>query len=192
MTLDIPVILGTVREGRHSEHVARYVHGRLSERSGVQSAFVDPRDIPLGNLVARVWEMDAPPALLAYVQAMERADAFVIVTPEYNHGIPGALKNLLDVTYKEWNRKPFGLVGCGGISGGLRAIEMLRQVVSGLGAVSVPAHLPVPFVKKTFDAAGPIEGREDWDRRTDKFLDEVQWYAKALQDARTLHPPAKS
>lgn len=191
MDLDIPLILGTVREGRRSEHVARYVHGRLANRPGISSRFVDPRDLPFQNLVAREFEMkERPPAVAAFVDEMHAADAFVIVTPEYNYGIPGALKNLLDVTFKPWNRKPFGLVGCGGVSGGLRALDALRQTVAGLGAVPVPMTVPVPHVGKSFGPQGPLSEPDEWPKRVDKFLDEVVWYATALKPAREARAKA--
>jgi NAD(P)H-dependent FMN reductase len=183
--LDIPVILGTVREGRRSEHVARYVHARLAARPGTTSRFVDPRELGFGNLVQREFEMAQRPAKVeSFVTEMTHADAFVIVTPEYNYSIPGALKNLLDLTFKPWNRKPFGLVGCGGVSGGLRAIDTLRQIVSGLGAVTVPPHVPVPHVGRAFGPDGPTAEAEEWNKRIDSFLEQVEWYARALKAAR--------
>ncbi len=185
MALHIPLILGTIREGRKSEHVARYVFKRLSARPDVTTHFIDPRELGFGDLVQREYEMANRPAhLVKFVDDMTHADGFVIVTPEYNYGIPGALKNVLDMTFKPWNRKPFGLVGCGGVSGGLRCLDALRQVVAGLGAVTVPMHMPVPHVGKAFGPNGPVADAEEWAKRTDKFLDEVEWYAKALQAAR--------
>ena len=188
----VPVILGTVREGRQSEHLARFVHARLEAKEGVRTRLVDPRDLPFGNLVGRVMDVgpDTPEPLAGFIQDMHGADGFVIVTPEYNYSFPGALKNLLDVTFKPWNRKPFGLVACGGMSGGMRAVDALRQVVSGLGAVTVPAHVTVQGVSKAFGPDGPVADRADWERRVDHFLDEVLWYAGALKPARAAraHP----
>lgn len=186
MVLDLPVILGTVREGRQSEHVARWAHKRLAARPGVSSALVDPRDLPFGNLVEREFEMKVrPPVVAKFVDDMTRADGFLVVTPEYNHGVPGALKNLLDVTFKPWNRKPFAFVGCSnGMAGGLRVIDMMRQVSAGLGAVSVPAHMPVPNVDKAFGPDGPASDGEAWTKRLDKLLDELVFYAEALKPAR--------
>ena len=196
MALDIPVILGTVREGRQSEHLAKYVHQRLTARTGLASRIIDPREHDFQNLKGRVIDLpdldpQAPPPgvpitdeLRRFIHAMHAADGFVVVTPEYNYSFPGALKNLLDVTLKPWQRKPFGLVACGGISGGLRAIDSLRQVVSGLGAVCVPAHVPVQFIHKTFGPDGPLVDADAWRSRIDHFLDEVLWYAEALKAAR--------
>jgi NAD(P)H-dependent FMN reductase len=196
VALDVPVILGTVREGRRSEHLARYVLARLNARTGVQSRLIDPREHDFGNLKGRVVDLpdldpSAPPPgvpitdeLRRFIHGMHAADGFVVVTPEYNYSFPGTLKNLLDVTLKPWSRKPFGLVACGGISGGLRAIDSLRQVVSGLGGVVVPAHVPVQFIGKTFGPDGPLVDSEAWQSRIDHFLDDVLWYAEALKAAR--------
>lgn len=187
--LFLPVLLGTVRAGNRSEHVARYVAGWLGARPGVETALVDPRALPFGNLVAREWEMDPrPPEVARFVEEMGRADGFVLVCPEYNYGYPGALKNLLDAVYREWNRKPFVLVGVGGVSGGLRVVDQLRQVVSGLGAVTVPAHVPVTYVAKAFGPEGPVEP-ETWGPRFDKLFDELEWYARALRAARDARQP---
>jgi len=183
--LYLPVLYGTVREPRHSLKVARFVLQRLTLRPDVETRLFDPRDLPFGNLVQREWEMDpAPEAVSAFVQEMGRADGFVVVTPEYNYGIPGALKNLLDHVYDEWNRKPFGIVTAGGVSGGLRAADQLRQVVSGLGAVVVPVHVSVPFVQESFDEDGPKLHREVWVARLEQFFGDLEWYARALQAAR--------
>lgn len=186
MGLRIAVILGTERDGRQSEHLARYVFDRLKARTGMEPVFVDPRDLGFGNLRHRARDVDEAdtPALRSFIEDMHAMDGFVIVTPEYNFSFPGALKNLLDVTFKPWNRKPFGLVACGGISGGMRAIDALRQVVSGLGAVCVPAHVPVQFIAKTFGPSGPLVDAEAWRKRIDSFLDEVAWYCEALKGAR--------
>ena len=184
MDLDLPVLLGTVREGNRSRAVAEHVVKLLSARPGVRTRLVDPAYLPFGNLVAREWEMDPrPPEVAAFVEEMARADGFVIVSPEYNHGYPGTLKNLLDALYDEWNRKPFGLVGVGGVSGGLRMMEQLRLVVAGLGAVVVPAHVPVQQVAKAFDAHGPVDAAT-WDPRFLKLFEELEWYARALKRAR--------
>ena len=183
--LYLPVLLGTVRRGRASEHVATYVVERLERQPGVETRLVDPRELPFGNLKAREWEMDPrPPEVARFVADMGRADGFLVVTPEYNHGLPGALKNLFDHLYDEWNRKPFAVVSCGGVSGGLRAVGLLRQVVAGLAAVSVPKEVPVQRVGKVFGPEGPREDQDAWAKRIDGLAEELAWYARALKAAR--------
>lgn len=180
----LPLLMGTVRAERRSEWVARAVLERLRAREGVETRLFDPRELPFGNLVHREWEMpERPPVVDEFVREMARADGFLIVSPEYNYGYPGTLKNMLDAVYDEWNRKPFAIVGVGGISGGLRMIEHLRPVIAGLGAISVPHSVPVQFVGKTWGPDGPTDG-VDWGPRFDKLLDELTWYARALQAAR--------
>lgn len=187
MVLYFPVILGTVREGRASLRVAQYVTQRLARRPDVEARLFDPAELPFGNLVRREWEMDpAPPAVAAFVREMGRADGFVIVTPEYNYGIPGALKNLLDHLFDEWNRKPFALVGCGALAGGVRALDQLRQVIAGLQAIVVPPHVYFPNVHATFGPDGPTVEADAWEKRLDRMFSELEWYARALQRARSV------
>ncbi len=189
MSLYLPVILGTARRGNHSADVARFVAARIAKRSDAQARVFDPRELPFGNLTAREWEMEPrPPAVRAFVDEMARADGFVLVFPEYNYGYPGTLKNVLDALWDEWNRKPFGLVSTGGMSGGLRAQEILRPVISGLGAIAVPAGVAVPNVQVAFDENGPVADPDRWATRVDRFLDEVVWYATALRRAREESP----
>lgn len=183
--LYLPVIYGTVREPRRSFGVARYVLEQLARRPGVRTRLFDPRDLPLPNLVQREWEQEDPdPRLVEFVREVGRADGFVVVSPEYNFGIPGTLKNLLDYVYDEWNRKPFAIVTAGGISGGLRAADMLRQVISGVGAISVPASVPVHHVEDAFTDEGPVRDREIWEGRLDRLFRELEWYARALRAGR--------
>lgn len=187
--LYLPVLYGTVREPRASLGVARFVARELAQRPGVETRLFDPRELPLGNLVRREWETDPPdPAVQGFVAEMRRADGFVVVTPEYNHGIPGTLKNLIDHLYDEWGRKPFGIVSAGGIAGGLRATEMLRLVLAGVSAISIPAQVPVFRVQDAFDENGPTSESERWAQRLDRFFTELEWYARALATARRDAP----
>jgi NAD(P)H-dependent FMN reductase len=185
MTLDLPLLYGTVRQGRSTVDLARYVHQRLEAHDAVETRFWDAEDLPYGNLTRRVDGMEDPPEeLTAWREAMGEADGFLVVTPEYNYGIPGALKNLLDLTYEEWNRKPFAFAAGGGTSGGLRAIDHARQVVAGLGAVVVPRHVHSPYVGDTFDEGEPVEEEARWRDRVDGLVDELVWYAEALEAMR--------
>src|SRR5580658_3206161 len=116
MSLYLPIIYGSIRAERKSIHVARFAVERLALRPDVETRLFDPIDFPFGNLEFREWEWkSAPPSVGQFVAEMGRADGFIIVTPEYNHGYPGTVKNLMDHLYDEWNRKPFGLVGAGGM-----------------------------------------------------------------------------
>jgi NAD(P)H-dependent FMN reductase len=192
MGLYLPVLYGSVRAERKSIHVARYAAERLALRPDVETQLFDPKDYPFGNLEFREWELkEVPEGVARFVKEMARADGFVIVTPEYNRGYPGTLKNMLDHLYDEWNRKPFGLVGAGGMYGGARVIDGLRLVIPGLEGIGIPAMIGVTNVETSFGEGGPTADRAGWERRFDRFFAELEWYARALQRARRDDPPAK-
>ncbi len=186
MPLSVPVILGTTREGNRTQRVARFATDVLDARDDIEPRLYDASQLPFGDVEARVWEMDPQPdAVTVFVDAMRAADGFVLVTPEYNHGYPGALKNVLDHLYDAWNRKPFGLVTTGGSSGGIRAEEQLIQVITGgLGGVVVPASVNVHRVADVVHEDGSIEDPETWTRRVDRMAAELVAYAEAMADVR--------
>lgn len=184
MALYLPVLLGTARDGNHTKHVARWIADQVDARQGFESRCFEPADLPFGDLQRREWEMDPQPeAVATFVEEMARADGFVLCTPEYNHGYPGALKNVLDHLYDEWNRKPFALATTGGMSGGIRAGELLRVVIGGLGGVPVPRALHVQRARDAFGPDGP-DDLETWEPRLGDLLEDLGWYAEALTAAR--------
>lgn len=188
--LYLPVILGTVRKENYSHGVADFVVSRASTRPSIETRLFDPADLPFGNLLEREWEMKPqPPAVASFVAEMARADGFLIVTPEYNRGVPGALKNLLDAIYQQWGRKPFAFVGVSnGYLGGARAIEALRLFCAGVGAVPVPFDAMVRQVPETFQGNRPVKDEKEITSRVDKLWVELEWYARALKLARA-NPP---
>lgn len=182
--LFIPVILGTAREGRQSEAVARFVFERV-EAHGMRTVLVDPRDYAL-NATDNSETSDAA-RRLADIAAP--ADGYVIVSPEYNHGYPGELKMMLDLLYAQYNRKPVGICGVSdGYFGGVRMVEQLRLVTLDYGMTPIRAALHFPMVKTLFDESGNIADRQTYEKRTAKFLDELVWYAQALKAARKAQP----
>ncbi len=185
MSLFLPVLHGTVREASQSRNVARWVVGELARRPDVETRLFDPRELSLGNLNLREWEIPEPgPALRSFVVEMDRADGFVVVLPEYNRGIPGALKNLLDHLYDEWNRKPFGIISTGATFGGIRGAEQLREIVGGLSGIPIPGFLAVPDVWESFGPDGPRTDPSGWREKFETFAQELEWYARALRFAR--------
>ena len=122
--LSIPVILGTTRNGRMSVHAARFVFNQLQKREGVTSALIDIAELNLPVDDAGEAVKDS-----RFSAAMERADAIVIVSPEYNHSFPGLLKHVLDSCLKEYIHKAAGIVGVSaGVFGGARAIEQVNRL----------------------------------------------------------------
>jgi len=113
------------------------------------------------------------------------ADAFVVITPEYNHSFPAGLKSLIDWHFGEWQAKPVGFISYGGISGGLRAVEQLRQVFAELHAVTVRDTVSFHNAGAHFDDEGNHRDPAAPDAAAKTMLDQLAWWATALRTART-------
>jgi len=177
--LSIPVILGTTRKGRASAHAAAFVTAELQKRAGVETELIDILEIPLPV-------DDAGQAIKnqAFSAQMSRADALVIVSPEYNHGAPGLLKHTLDSCLKEYIHKAVGIVGVSaGPWGGTRAIEGLLPVMRELGLVNIFWDVNVSVVQNVFDESGALKDPVLLPR-IDKFLRELIWMARTLRHGR--------
>jgi NAD(P)H-dependent FMN reductase len=177
--LFIPVVLGTVRQGRMSEHVARFVHGELAKRDGVESELIDVRELNVSAADEGGGARDE-----SFTAAVTRADALVLVVPEYNHGYPGPLKHALDTNLKEYIHKAVGVCGVSaGPFGGTRVIENLLPVLRELGLVTIFWDVNFSSVQKAFDAGGNLTDTA-YVRRLDKFFKELIWMAKVLRHGR--------
>lgn len=182
--LFIPVLLGTARRGRMSEHVAGFVVAQLSKLSGVETELLDVRS--LGLPTDDAGEQIKLPAFSA---AVMRADALVIVAPEYNHGYPGLLKHALDSNLKEYIHKAVGIVGVSaGPWGGTRVVENLLPVMRELGLVTIFWDGNFSNVRKTFDPATGALLDDAYVRRLAKFFQELVWMAKVLRHGRERIP----
>jgi NAD(P)H-dependent FMN reductase len=178
--LFIPVILGTVRKGRASENVAKFVFEQLKKREGVETELIDIRELNFpGN--------DAGEQIkhAKFSAACERADGLVVVTPEYNRGYPGMLKHVLDSNLKEYIHKAVGICGvsAGGF-GGTRVIENLLPVMRELGLVTIFWDGNFSGAQQLFDEAGNMKDRAAHEKRMDKFLGELIWMSKVLRYGR--------
>ena len=183
--LYIPVILGTPRQGRMSEHVARFVLGEVRKLAGVESELIDVRELNFPTTDAGEAIKDE-----GFSKACQRADALVIVVPEYNHGYPGMLKHALDTNLKEYIHKALGICGvsAGGF-GGTRVIEHLLPVLRELGLVAIFTDVNFSKVGRIFDESGALLD-ESYFKRTKSFLDELVWMAKVLRYGRE-HVPSE-
>ena len=186
----LQVINGTTREGRFSERVAAWVMGRLEQHPAFEVELVDLRDHPLpffdADSPAKTGRDYTDEAVVRFSRVIDRADGYVILTAEYNHGYPAVLKNALDSTFVEWRRKPVAYVGWGN-TGGARAIEQLRAVavefemaplrhaVHILGSVMLPAMTAEEFSPSLF---------ESLDERLEMLIKDLVWWATALKIAR--------
>jgi NAD(P)H-dependent FMN reductase len=182
-SLFIPVLLGTARMGRMSLHVARLVTQEVGKRAGVETGLIDITQLPLPT-------DDAGEAIKdpGYSARMERADALIIVAPEYNHGYPGLLKHVLDSCLKEYIHKAVGIVGVSaGPFGGARVIQNLLPVMRELGLVTIFWDVNFSSVQKVFDKDGRLLD-ESFISRTDKLLKELIWMAKTLRQGREQIP----
>ena len=176
----IPVILGTVRKGRASENVAKFVFEQVKKREGVESKLIDIRELRFPTDDAG--EQIKHPGFSA---TCERADGFVIVTPEYNHGYPGMLKHVLDSNLKEYIHKAVGICGvsAGGF-GATRVIENLLPVLRELGLVTIFWDGNFSSAQRSFDENGKILDEPTHVKRMDKFLGELVWMSKVLRYGR--------
>src|ERR1700680_4898800 len=150
--LFIPLILGTARQGRQSEHVPRFVFEQTKKRAGVETELIDVRSLPMG-LDDAGEQMKDP----AFSSIIERCDGLIIVTPEYNHGYPGLLKHALDMCLEEYIHKAVGICGVSaGSFGGARVIESLLPVMRELGLVTIFEDVNFAKIGTLFDERGNL------------------------------------
>jgi NAD(P)H-dependent FMN reductase len=175
--LFIPVILGTPRQGRLSAHAAALVTAELGKR--VETELIDIATLPIPvDDAGEACKHDE------FADTMNRADALVIVAPEYNHGYPGLLKHVLDTNLKEYVHKAVGLVGVSaGVFGGARVIQNLIPVMRELGLVCIFWDVNFTSVATRFDEPGTLLDAS-FLPRIDKFLDELIWMATTLRYGR--------
>lgn len=195
--IKIKVILGSTRESRFSEKPAEWIYEESKKLDGVEVEMLDLRDYAIP-----FFESPMPPSMAGgqynnevvqkWAAKINEADAYIIVTAEYNHGYPAVLKNAMDVLYPEWNRKPVGFVSYGSAMGA-RAVEQLRQVAVELQMAPIrhSVHIPVDIFMTALMGGGP-EGSElfkpiqegQGKDPVQTFLDDLMWWAQALKKAR--------
>jgi NAD(P)H-dependent FMN reductase len=178
--LFIPVILGTPRQGRQSEYVAKFLVEQISQRADVETELIDIRTIAIAT-------NDAGEAIKdpQFSATMERADGLIIVVPEYNHGYPGLLKHVLDTCLKEYIHKAVGLCGVSaGSFGGTRVIQNLLPVMRELGLITIFYDLNFSNVQTLFDACGNLIDKPTYIRRIARFMEELVWMSTVLRYGR--------
>ena len=178
--LFIPVILGTPRRGRMSEHAAKLMHTEIAKRPGVTTELID-----VAKLLIPIDDAGESAKDAMFSEKMSFADALVIVAPEYNHGYPGLLKHVLDTNLKEYIHKAVGIVGVSaGVFGGARVIQNLIPVMRELGLVTIFWDVNFTTVQTRFDESGVLVD-ESFLPRIAKFLDELVWMAETLRYGRS-------
>ncbi len=192
-TIELKVIIGSTRQGRFSEKPAAWIAAEAAKLEGVRVETLDLREYPLPYYAEPIspsrFEGRYPsPEVERWSRKIAEGDAFIIVTPEYNHGAPAVLKNALDYVYAEWNRKPVGFVSWGSV-GGARVVEQLRQVVVELQMAPIrnAIHIP-PQALMDIKAGKETETFAAMKPFADSFFSQLLWWAKALKSAREGTP----
>lgn len=189
--LNIPVILGSVREGRKSEAPARFVLEKV-RAAGHESQLVDFKEMPLPffNSALMPVEMKGKypePNIQKWSEIAYNADAYIIVTPEYNHGYPAVLKNALDWLYLEFDHKPVGLVGVSnGLVAGARVIEQLRPIMENFSMFAVRETVMFARAQDVFDDSGKLLD-ESYHKKIDGLIKSLTSVAEVMKS----YPRAK-
>lgn len=182
--LYLPVILGTARQGRRSEHAANFVLSETNKRAGVETELIDVRKLALPLDDAGEQIKDG-----RFSEQIKRCDGIILVVPEYNHGYPGLLKHALDSNLEEYNHKAAGVCGVSaGPFGGSRVIENLLPVLRELGLVATAVDVNFSNVGKAFSETGELL-EKSFEARVGKFLDEIIWLARVLREGREKVAP---
>lgn len=196
--IEIKIILGSTRQGRFSEKPGQWILEEAKKLNNVEAELLDLRDYEMPFFDSAISPAMAQgkyenETVQKWSEKINEGDAFIIVTPEYNHGYPAVLKNALDVVYHEWNRKPVGFVAYGGAMGA-RAVEQLRQVAVELQMAPIrnAIHIPNEIFFPAIMGKGPSDIKEMFEPMrkgpmgdpVEKFFDELLWWARALKRAR--------
>jgi NAD(P)H-dependent FMN reductase len=176
-------LIASTRPGRQGPAVARWFHGVAAEHGGFEAVLVDLADFKLP-----LFDEPQHPSSQQYQHAHTRdwsasvaaADAFVLVTPEYNAAPPPSLLNALDYLFLEWGCKPVGFVSYGGVSGGLRAVQMLKQVVTALKMMPLPEAVVLPSFQQHLDTDGRFAPKAPESQAAGAMLGELLRWSNAM------------
>jgi NAD(P)H-dependent FMN reductase len=187
----IGVIIASVREGRRGLGIAQWIHRLATPRAAAE--LIDLRDWPLPAYSAKTMPAQAEAGYAEgtlerrWADLVRGLDGLVIVTPEYNHGYPGQLKNALDTLYPAWGYKPVAFVTYGGMASGARASEQLLSVTLELRMVPIRDQVNLRLIGIQLDEHGaPTE--ELYAKRAAVMLDELVWFTRVMREARATRP----
>lgn len=167
------MIIGSTREGRVGDRIARWFVAHAERRDDIELRVLDLVDFDLPGRYTDT----CTPQTARFAAEVDRAEAFVVVTPEYNRSFPASLKQAIDYAYDEWRAKPVGFVSYGHRSTGLYAVEHLRAVFTELHTVTMRTAVSLDLLDRDRD-----------DRAVDPMLDQLTWWGLALRDARSARP----
>lgn len=187
--VNVAVIVGSTRVGRFAPVVAQWFTKQAAAHDAVVTSVIDLDDVRLPERLGTASGPDVD-ELANVTRQLAAADAFVVITPEYNHSYPAVLKTFIDWHFNEWQAKPVGFVSYGGQSGGLRAVEHLRQVFAELHAVTVRDTVSFHGAWNQFHPDGTPKDPEGCNGAAQKMIAQLAWWAVALAEARDRHPYA--
>lgn len=182
--LRVAMIIGSTREGRIGDRIAARFQAHARQRDDIELSIIDLVEF---DFPARYPDR-VTPSMRSFAARIATAEAFVVVTPEYNRSFPASLKEAIDYAYDEWRAKPVGFVSYGCRSNGLYAVEHLRTVFVELHAVTMRNVVGFDLMATgSADGGGPLSG-DDAGYAATTMLDQLNWWGRALRDARALRP----
>ncbi len=186
---DLLIVIGSTRPGRVGLPVARWFERRARAHGGFGIELVDLAELDLPFLDEpkhpRLHDYSQPHTF-RWSEIVQRADALVFVTSEYNYGYPAALKNAIDYLNREWHYKPLGFVSYGGVAAGTRAVQQLKQVASALRMYVVTEAVNIPFVAQFRGEDGEIHANEVMEEAATAMLDELVRVEAAMRSLRVM------
>ncbi|AZM94090.1 MULTISPECIES: NADPH-dependent FMN reductase [Streptomyces] len=186
--LKLAVIISSVREGRFGPVPGQWFAEQARERADLLVDVIDLTEHELPSALSHNPSPETAEALATISPRLEQADAFVVVTPEYNHSFPASLKHVIDWHYTQWRAKPVGFVSYGGLAGGLRAVEQLRPIFAELHAVTVRDCVSFHSAWEQFGEDGLPKDPEGPQGAAKVLLDQLIWWAAALREGREKNP----
>lgn len=179
----IAIISSSIRIGRNTHRVALFFERYITENKLASTEILDLREYDFPVFEERLRNLESPPEkALEFAEKIKKADAVIVATPEYNGGYPASLKNVIDLLYDEWRRKPIGLVTVSaGPFGGAQVMRAIQFTFWKMHAWVVPAMFAVPKVASSYDEQGNPTDKESSEKHASNFMEEVLWCIKAKQ-----------
>jgi len=187
----LKIIIASTRPGRKGPALGNWINEIAKKHGAFEVKLIDLKEVNLPFIDEpnhprfQKYEHEHTKA---WSREIDAADAFIFVTPEYNFGFPATLKNALDFVFNEWGYKPVGFVSYGGVSGGTRAVQMLKQVVTAQRMMPIPESINVPFFTKFINENGQFIPEEGLEKAATGMLDELAKWTEAMAPMRVKKP----
>jgi len=183
------IISASVRDGRKSHRAALFFKNFLIKKYQADVSIADLNELNFPLFEERLrFQKNKTPEVVQFAEKIKQSDGVLIITPEYNGGYPASLKNIIDLMYDEWRRKPVAIATVSdGMFGGMQAITSLQFILWKIRAWTVPAMFPMPQIDKNFDADGTAIDIEGTEKRATVFCDEWMWCIEANRRMQLNH-----